>query len=68
MNVIPAPLQQYAKFVVGLAGAIVTSLLAVLPQPPHWLVIISSVVTALVVYVVPNSAADAPDPEPKHTA
>lgn len=55
MNVVPAPLQPYAKFVVGLVGAIVTSVLAVTPDPPSWLVVVSSVVTAVAVYVVPNT-------------
>lgn len=54
-NVVPAALQPYLKFVVSVVGAVVTSLLAVLPQPPHWLVVVSSVLTALAVYVVPNN-------------
>jgi hypothetical protein len=73
MTVVPAALQPYLKFVVGVVGAIVTSLLGVLPQPPHWLVVASSVLTALAVYVVPNgqvapsgteAAGDAPDQAP----
>lgn len=60
MNIVPAALQPYAKFVVGVVGAVVTTLLQVLPQPPDWLVIVSSVVTALAVYVVPNTAPTPP--------
>jgi len=55
VNIIPAPLQPYAKAVIGLLGAIVTTLLISLPQPPHWLGIVSSVLTAIGVYVFPNT-------------
>lgn len=64
MNVIPANLQPYAKFVVGILGAIVTTLLEVLPQPPDWLVIVSSVLTAVAVYVVPNASTKPARPTP----
>ena len=57
-NLVPAKIAPYLKFAVGLAGAIVTSLLVALPQPPHWLAIVSSVVTAVSVYFVPNDNGD----------
>lgn len=62
-SIIPAPLQPYAKLVMALAGAIVTTLLAAFPEPPRWLTIVSALVTALAVYVVPNAAAPEPEPE-----
>ena len=56
-SIIPAPLRPYAKTVIGLLGAIVTTLLISLPQPPHWLGIVSSVLTAAGVYLFPNEPA-----------
>ena len=60
-SIIPAPLQPYAKLVMALAGAIVTTLLAAFPEPPRWLTIVSALVTALAVYVVPNATASEPE-------
>jgi hypothetical protein len=53
---------QAAKWWVALAGAVVTSVLAVLDGPPQWLVVVSSVLTAVGVYVTPNQPASDRDP------
>jgi len=47
---------QAAKWWVALLGAVVSSVLAVLDGPPDWLVVVSSVLTALAVYLTPNAA------------
>lgn len=54
---------QAAKWWVALLGAVVSSVLAVLDGPPDWLVVVSSVLTALAVYLTPNAA---PPPVGRH--
>lgn len=44
----------YAKALAGFVGAILTSVIVMLPEIPLWLAIVSAVVTAVAVYVVPN--------------
>jgi hypothetical protein len=46
-----------SKFVVGIAGAVVTSLIAVYPSSATWLPAVVAGVTAALVYLVPNSAS-----------
>jgi hypothetical protein len=55
---------QAAKWWCALLGAVVSSALAVLDGPPDWLVVVSSVLTALVVYAVPNQSP--PETPGKH--
>lgn len=44
-----------AKAIAALVGAILTSVIMTLPDVPLWLAVVSSVVTAIAVYVIPNA-------------
>ena len=46
---------EYAKAIAALLGAILTSVIVVLPEVPMWLAIVSAIVTAVAVYAVPNA-------------
>lgn len=51
---------EYAKSIAALLGAVLTSIIVILPEVPLWLAIVSAVVTAVAVYAIPNaSPADA---------
>lgn len=55
---------EYAKSIAALLGAVLTSVIVVLPEVPLWLAIASAAITAVAVYAVPNA-----DPEEgKHVA
>jgi hypothetical protein len=47
------PLNPYLKFIVALLGAAVTSLAVIYPAA-HWLPVVTSMVTAVSVYLTPN--------------
>ena len=51
-----------AKFWVGVVGAVVVAVLSALPDDPQWLVVVSAVLTAVGVYLVPNAAPETVDP------
>lgn len=48
-------IMQYAKTIAALLGAILTSVIAVIPDAPIWLTIALAVSTAVAVFVVPNA-------------
>lgn len=49
-------LKQYAKFIVGLVGAVASAVLAVLgpDRVPAWVAVVVAVATAVGVYLTPN--------------
>jgi uncharacterized membrane protein YadS len=50
--------QQYAKFIVALIGAVVTSGVNLIPEEySQWLTVVVAVLTAVAVYAVPNKPA-----------
>lgn len=49
----------YAKSIAALLGAVLTSVIVILPEVPLWLAIVSAVVTAVAVYAIPNASGDA---------
>ena len=55
-GLLPANWQPYAKFVVAMIGVIVTSAIATFDSVPAFVVYISTVLTALGVYGIPNNA------------
>lgn len=55
MNVI----LQHLKTVAALIGAVLTSVMAILPEAPLWLKITTAVVSAIAVYALPNQLTDA---------
>lgn len=57
---------QYAKAIAALIGAVLTSVIVILPEVPLWLAIVSAVVTAVAVYAIPNASLD--DAPGKHVA
>lgn len=59
-EIFPARVQPYAKAMYALLGTIVSTLLVTLPAAPHWLVIVSSVLSAVAVYFAPNVPKSAP--------
>ena len=50
---------KYAKAIAALIGAVLTSVIVTLPEVPLWLAVVSSIVTAVAVYAIPNASADA---------
>ena len=54
-GLLPATWQPYAKFVVAMLGVIVTSAIATFDSVPAFVVYISTVLTALGVYGIPNA-------------
>lgn len=46
----------YAKALAALLGAVLTSVMVVLPEVPLWLVVVTTVATAVAVYTVPNKS------------
>ena len=50
---------EYAKSIAALLGAVLTSIIVILPEVPLWLAIVSAVVTAVAVYAIPNASPDA---------
>lgn len=66
MNIGPVPVPQalepfvpYLKFAVAVAGVIATAVTILVASPPAWAFVVITVVTALGVYRVPNSAVQA---------
>jgi hypothetical protein len=57
MNQMFSQVGKISKFVVGISGAVVTSLIAVYPASVDWLPAVVAGITAVLVYLVPNSAA-----------
>jgi len=55
LGLLPANWQPYAKFVVAMIGVIVTSAIATFDSVPAFVVYISTVLTALGVYGIPNT-------------
>lgn len=49
---------KYAKFIAAAIGGILTNVIVALPVVPDWLAIVSSVVTAIAVLVIPNLTTD----------
>lgn len=58
----------YAKAIAALLGAVLTSVIVILPEVPLWLAIVSAVVTAVAVYVVPNASLEVDDTPGEHVA
>lgn len=56
---------EYAKGIAALVGAVLTSVIVVLPEVPLWLAVVSSIVTAVAVYAIPNAQ---PDVQGEHVA
>lgn len=52
---------KYAKTIAALVGAVLTSVIVTLPEVPVWLAVVSSIVTAIAVYVIPNATGDSGD-------
>ena len=58
---------EYAKAIAALVGAIVTSLLAILPAAEYrWLAILGVIATAVATYGIPNALPD--ESEGRHEA
>ena len=55
LGLLPAKWQPYAKFIVAMLGVIVTSAIATFDSVPAFVVYISTVLTALGVYSIPNA-------------
>lgn len=51
---------EYAKFWVGLVGAVVAAVLAAWPDAPQWLFVVAAAVTAVGVYLAPNRSVSDP--------
>lgn len=59
MTLLPERFMPYAKSWVALLGVVLTSIVAAVPDGPRWLMVLTSVVTAVGVYLTPNRAPGA---------
>ena len=53
------PVVPYLKFAAAIAGVVATAIVTLVAAPPAWAFLVITVVTALGVYTVPNSAVKA---------
>lgn len=52
-------MQRYLKFIISALGAVVTVVQTVWPTS-HWAVVVTTVVTAILVYITPNAPKSTP--------